>query len=92
MPSLPQFREILSQLGIEANVEMLAAQPHRGFDDREQALEQLTRRLYLAPGSSQLAKLEEILPDVLQETDSGFIIKGSQALQPGLVSWHPKGT
>jgi len=90
LPSLPQFREVLSQLGIEANVEMLAQQPHRGFDDQEQALEQLTGRLYLAPGSSQLAKLEEILPDLLQETDSGFIIKGSQPLQPGLVSWRPQ--
>ncbi len=91
LPSLPQFREVLSQLSIEANVEMLEQLPHRGFDDREDALEQLTRRLYLAPGSSQLAKLEEILPDLLQETDNGFIIKGSQPLQPGLVSWRPQG-
>lgn len=90
LPSLPQFREVLSQLGIEASVEMLPQLPHRGFDDREQALEQLTGRLYLAPGSSQLAKLEEILPDLLQETDNGFIIKGSQQLQPGLVSWRPE--
>lgn len=90
LPSLPQFQEVLSQLDIDANVEMLSQLPPRGFDDRDDALEQLTDRLYLAPGSSQLAKLEEILPDLLQETDNGFIIKGSQPLQPGLVSWHPK--
>ena len=89
LPSLPQFQEVLSQLGIEASIEMLPEQPHRGYEDREQALEQLTGRLYLAPGSSQLAKLEEILPHLLQETDRGFIIKGSQPLQPGLVSWQP---
>lgn len=90
LPSLPQFRDVLSQLGINANVEMLEQLPQKGFDDREQALEQLTGRLYLAPGSSQLARLEEILPDLLEETDSGFIVKGSQPLQPALVSWQPR--
>ena len=89
LPSLPQFQEVLFQLGINASVEMLPQQPHRGFEDREQALEQLTRRLYLAPGSSQMKKLEEMLPELLLETDLGFIIKGSQPLQPGLVSWRP---
>jgi len=90
LPSLPQFREVLEQLGIDGNVEMLDQLPHRGFEDREQALEQLTDRLYLALGSSQLAKMEQVLPDMLQETDSGFIIKGSQPLQPALVSWRPQ--
>jgi len=90
LPSLPQFREVLEQLGIDGNVEMLEQLPQRGFEDREQALDQLTDRLYLAPGSSQLAKLEQILPDILQETDSGFIVKGSQPLQPALVSWRPQ--
>ena len=90
LPSLPQFREVLEQLGVDANVEMLEQLPQRGFEDREQALDQLTDRLYLAPGSSQLAKLEQILPDILQETDSGFIVKGSQTLQPALVSWRPQ--
>ena len=90
LPSLPQFREVLEQLGVDANVEMLEQLPQRGFEDREQALDQLTDRLYQAPGSSQLAKLEQILPDILQETDSGFIVKGSQPLQPALVSWRPQ--
>ena len=42
--------------------------------------------------SEQYARflLEEILPDLLQETDNGCIIKGSQQLQPGLVSWRPE--
>lgn len=88
LPSLPHFQDVLSQLDIAASVEMLPELPPRGFDDREHALEQLTDRLYLAPGSSQLAKLEEILPGLLQETDDGVTIKGSQPLQPALVSWR----
>lgn len=89
LPSLPQFREVLSQLSIEAHVDMLEQLPARGFEDRERALEQLTDRLYLAPGTSQLTKFEEILPDLLQETDNGLIIKGSEPLRPALVSWSP---
>lgn len=90
LPSLPEFHNVLSQLGIEAHTDMLPVQPSRGFDDHQQALEQLSRRLYLTPGTPEMASLEDMLPDQLEEYDDGLIIRGSQPLQPGLVWWRPK--
>ena len=89
LPSLPEFKEVLAQLNVDARIDMLPAQPARGFADQAQALEQLAGRLYLAPGSTQMAKLEEMLPGLLEELDGSLIIKGSHPMQPALVSWQP---
>ena len=88
LPSLPEFQDVLAQLEIDAQVEMLPAHTPRGFDDSQQALEQLSRRLYLAPGSRQMAALKNELPDLLEEAGGTFIIRGSQPLEPGVVSWQ----
>ncbi len=89
LPALPEFLEVLSELGIDPAVEMLPPQQARGFDSQDHALEELTRRLYLAPGSPEMADLEAALPDLLEETDGDLTIKGSQPHQPALVSWRP---
>ena len=91
LPSLPEFKEVLAQLDIDAHIELLPPQPARGFDDQAQALEQLADRLYLEPGSPQMAKLEETLPNLLEKVEGSLVIKGSQPMQPALVSWQPRG-
>ena len=88
LPSLPEFREVLAQLGIDAAVDLMPPQPARGFDDEEQALELLGRRLYLEPGSAKMAALESMLPGLLEERDGSLIIRGSSPLTPGVVSWR----
>jgi SAM-dependent methyltransferase len=92
LPSLPEFQEVLCELDIDARVEILPPQKPRGFDYREQALEQLGRRLYLKPDGRQMAELESMLPDLLEEVEGTLVIRGSQPLEPGLVIWRPKGT
>ena len=89
LPSLPEFQEVLSQLRIDAQVDMLPALPPRGFDDHQQALEQLSGRLYLVPGTPQMATLEAMLPDWLEQVDGTWIIRGTEPLQPGLIWWRP---
>ncbi len=89
LPSLPELQEVLAQLEVDAKVELLPTQPARGFDDYQQALEQLSRRLYLAEGSPQLAELERILPELLEEVNGALLLRGSESLQPALVSWRP---
>ena len=90
LPSLPEFQEVLAELDIDAHMETLPPQQSRGFDDREQALEQLGRRLYLEPDSRKMAELESMLPDLLEEVEGTLVIRGSQPLEPGLVIWRPK--
>ena len=58
LPALPEFLEVLSELGIDPVVEMLPPQQARGFDSQDHALEELARRLYLAPDSREMADLE----------------------------------
>ena len=92
LPSLPQFEEVLRELGIRFQLEVLPPQGPRGFDSTQQATEQLGRRLFLAPGSDKISVLERILPGLLEEGEDGvFRIRGAQPLEPGLVSWGPGG-
>ncbi len=89
LPSLSEFEDVLSELGVEAQQEMLPPQPPRGFDSLQQAMEQLARRLYLKPGTQKMGLLESTLPDLLEEVNGVFTIRGARPLGPGLVCWHP---
>ena len=89
LPSLPQLREVLEELEISYQVDLMPPQPARGFDTLEQAITQLSRRLYLADGSPEADRLERILPGLLMEEEGVFRIKDSQPLRTALVSWHP---
>lgn len=89
LPALPEFLEVLSELGIDHSVEMLTPQQARGFDSQEMALEELGRRLYLPPGSRKMAELEAMLPDLLEEVEGTLLIRGSRPPEPALVAWRP---
>ena len=91
LPALPQLEEVLRELGIAAHVEMLGSQQHRTFDSLQQALEQLSGRLYLAPGSPKRIQLEGVLPEMLEEEDGAFRIRGASPLELVLVWWRPGG-
>jgi 2-polyprenyl-3-methyl-5-hydroxy-6-metoxy-1,4-benzoquinol methylase len=90
LPSAPQLVPVLSELGIDASFERLAPQPPRGFDSLDDAIDQLSRRLYLAPGAEKEGLLREILPGLLVEEEDGFFrLRGAERLVPVLVSWRP---
>jgi hypothetical protein len=91
LPSLPELQEVLNELGIAAQIKMLPPQRPRGFDSLEQAMDQLSRRLYLAEGSAQKAQLTSILPERLEVVDGTFYIRDAQLVEPALVSWQPPG-
>ena len=88
LPGLPEFQEVLEELGIDAEVEILPAVPHRGYDGLNEALGQLARQLYLAPGSPEAHVLEELLPDLVEEDHGTLRIRGAQPLEPGLLWWR----
>ena len=90
LPSLPQLLEVLEELGIDPQVDELPPQPARGYDTLQQAVEQISRRLYLAPGSPEAARLEQLLPEMLVEKDGVFQLKDAKPLRPSLVWWRPK--
>lgn len=89
LPSLPELEDVLRELDIAAQIEMLDPQAARGFDSLEQAVNQLSSRLYLAEGSDKKARLDNISPERLEEVDGTFRIRGAQPMEPALVSWQP---
>ncbi len=89
LPSLPEFLEVLGQLGIGPEIEVVHTERNRGFDSLETAKEQLARRLYLLPESVEMERLEALLPQVLEEKNGVFLIKGATPLEPRVVSWRP---
>ena len=89
LPSLPEFLEVLGQLGIGPEIEVVHTERNRGFDSLETAKEQLARRLYVSPGSVEMERLEALLPQVLEEKSGVFLIKGATPLEPRVVSWRP---
>ena len=89
LPTLPEFEEVLAQLGISARVDRMTPQPPRGFDSLEQAAGQISSRLYVVGGTPQETKLVEVLREALEEVDGVFKIRGANPLTPALVSWQP---
>lgn len=90
LPSLPEFLEVLGQLGVEPEIEVVHTERNRGYESLEIAKEQLARRLYVMPESVEMERLEALLPQVLEEKDGGFGIKGAAPLAPRVISWRPR--
>ena len=90
LPSLPEFLEVLDQLGVNPEIEVVHTERVRGFESMEVAKEQIARRLYVTPETPEMERLEALLPQVLEEKDGGFSIKGAVNLEPRVVSWVPK--
>ena len=89
LPSLPEFLEVLEQLGTKPKVDVVHTERNRGFESLEAASEQIARRLYVTPDSPEMERLEALLAEVLEEKDGYFTIKGAVQLEPRVVSWRP---
>ena len=91
LPAVPELRDVLLEMGMDARFDSLPSHPSRGFDSVEDAVGQLTARLYLDPGGEKQKLLEEKLPGLLVEDDGVFRIRGAPELTPMVVSWTPRG-
>lgn len=91
LPSLPQFRDVLDELGITYVVEELPPDPARGFDGEEEAREMIARRLYVPSGTPAAERVTSLLDHSLEcGDDATWRIAGSKPLQACIVSWTPR--
>ena len=90
LPSLPQFEQVLAEMGVDAKIDYLPPRDGYGFDSLEQAVQQLSRRLYLPEASDKQAKLVEILTQRLEEIQGKLRVRGDVPLVPALISWQPR--
>ena len=89
LPSLPEFRNVLVEMGVRPTISALPPQPARGFDTLDDAKEQLTRRLYVQPGTPEMDRLESAISSQLEERDGTYRVRGARSLVPNVVSWRP---
>ena len=89
LPSLPELCDVLAELGIQPSLDHMEPGDRMGFESVERALEQLSSRLYVEPGSAAASRLAGILPDVLEEEAGRWMIRDAEPLHQVIVSWRP---
>ncbi len=87
MPALPELLSVLWEMGIYPDVEMLEPREAHGYSGREEALDQLRRRLYVVPGTPEDDSLQTSIAELMVETPDGLEIKAALPGRQGVVSW-----
>ncbi len=89
LPSLPELCDALADLSIRPSLDHMEPGDRMGFDSVEQALEQLSGRLYVELGSPAAGRLEAVLPGMLEEVNGRWMIRDAEPLHQVIVSWRP---
>ncbi len=87
LPSLPELREVLDEMGFKAEIEPILVRPSRGYPDMKAALSQIAERLYIRPNDEEMDMLEKLLPDLLEEQQGELRVRGASDMVPHMVSW-----
>lgn len=88
LPGLRLLLPVLWEMGLYPDLEMVQPMRRRPFADRQQALEELRRRLYILPGSAEDARLQRLLPKLLEEGEEGLYLRGAPTNWEGLLVWR----
>jgi len=89
LPGLRLLLPVLWEMGLYPDLEMVQRVPERAFPDRETALEELRRRLYIRPGTPEEERLLRLLPRILEPCPEGFRLRGVLPRWEGLLVWPP---
>ena len=88
LPALPEFLPVLRHLGIGPEVTELGELPRRGFSTLEEARDTIARRIFVAPETEAMERLEIALEDWLVHEDGAWQIQGAQPFRPNLIVWE----
>jgi SAM-dependent methyltransferase len=89
LPAAPQLREVLDELGISYRQDVIPGTPGRGYESPEHALDQISRRLYLAVDDPKREKLAQVLESELEDVEGAWKLKGDTPVAPLVLSWSP---
>ncbi len=87
LPALPELMEVLWEMDIYPDVEMFQAGPSQRFDAHEDAVQQVARRLYVAPGTDRERRLRRAVEDLMVQTPDGLTLQDARPRRLGLVKW-----
>ena len=80
---------MLWEMGIYPDVEMMEPTGVHVFESREDAVETLRQRIYVAPGSEEDGRLVDAASELLVERPDGVAVAGSRPRRQALLSWRP---
>ena len=89
LPAAPQLREVLDELGISYRQDVIPGTPGRGYESPEHAVDQISRRLYLAVDDPKREKLAQVLESELEDVEGAWKLKGDTPVAPLVLSWSP---
>ena len=89
LPAMTELLPVLWEMGIYPDVEMLEPTGVHVFESREEAVETLRQRLYVAPGSEEDGRLVDAASELLVERPDGVVIAGAKQRRQALLSWRP---
>lgn len=87
LPSLPELKQVLRQMGVDYRAEPLPEWAPRPFKDAGSAFEESMTRLFLSPGTDGALRLAAALPDVLVPAGEGLKFTWAKPHRPWLVRW-----
>lgn len=88
LPAMPELTRALWEMDLYPDLELLETGDTHRFESREQAIEMLRRRLYVAPESEQDRRLYTAADELLTDTPEGLIVRGSQPRRLALATLH----
>jgi hypothetical protein len=89
LPGLPELVPVLWEMGIEPNITMGPSIAGRmSVPDRDTALMMARHFLYVEPDSDADKRLQAALPELIEETPEGIVIRNFQARSQGTIWWR----
>lgn len=89
LPGLPELMGVLWEMGIEPNITMgpsIAARTH--LPDREAAIAMTRHFLYIDAGSEADKRLQAALPELIEETPEGMVMRQFEPPKQGTIWWR----
>jgi SAM-dependent methyltransferase len=88
LPCADELVDVLGELGARPVVVNLPVYPPQPFGRVEGALDELRRRLYVAPGSAADARLQTALPKLTEERDGMLWLRDPRPRERRLIHWR----
>jgi SAM-dependent methyltransferase len=88
LPGARELMQVLWEMDIYPHLEMFEPKPSRVFKDWQAALGTLRQRLHVKPDTTEDARLQRALRELLVETPGGYAIQGATPERLALISWR----
>ena len=89
LPGLPKIMELLWAMDIFPDVEMIEPETVIVDTNRDEAVEQLRRRIAVQEGTAQDERLKAAAAELLEETPNGLTVRGVSPRRQAIISWKP---